>query len=96
MPILKGYIQKITEHYAEKISEIQKIESIKVKIKEYSKKGKAHKYSVHAQIKAGKILASAEDADWDINRVMHKVFKDLEKQIVNKFSKRSAYKKPFT
>ncbi len=94
-PNLKEYIKKISQHYVEKIEQSLKIENLKVRVKEYSKKGKAHKYSVHVHLRAGKNKLTAEAADWDISRVMHKVFKDVERQVIHVFKTDTGYKKKY-
>ncbi len=96
-PYLKDYIKKISSFYGEKINYmIKNVNQIKVHLKEHTKGGKAHKYSVHVQVIAPTAtINSTKAVDWDISRVLHKAFKDIERQIIHKFKADTSYKKGY-
>lgn len=96
-PYLKEYIKKISSFYGEKINYmIKNINSIRVHLKEHTKGGKAHKYSVHIQVIAPTVMITSTKAvDWDISRVLHKAFKDVERRIIHKFKSDTSYKKRY-
>lgn len=84
---IQSYVRTITENYYSRISNAVEIEGFKVTIKEYSKGGKARKYSVHVHLKAGKAKLKAEASEWDISKAMHKVLKEIENQVLHRFKK---------
>lgn len=96
-PQVKEYIKKMSSFYGEKISYlIKNINNIKVHIKEHDKGGKAHKYSVHIQVIAPTAtINSTKAVGWDISKVMHEAFKDVERQILRRFKTDTSYKKRY-
>jgi hypothetical protein len=59
-----------------------------VHIKEYSKTGKRHKFSMHVRVSyPGGTVASSRSHDWDARRALHKSFKDIENRLIHRFKK---------
>ncbi len=61
-----------------------------VNVKEYShKKGDSSdmraKYSISAEIKSPTHAFEASDADWELNRALHKIFNKLNSEIEHRF-----------
>ncbi len=54
-------------------------------IKKYDTTGKAAKYSIHLRLDVPNLKFSAKAADWDLARVLHKVFNKLEHEVKHKF-----------
>ncbi len=88
----KRWVMKISSFYAEKLAYLVKNElNIALHFKEYKKKGKQHKFSIHARaIFPGGTVASGNAHDWDIRRAVHKAFRDLEHQLRSRFKKSKA------
>lgn len=64
-------------------------------IKEYNTSGKRRKYSVHVKLDyPGKMIAS-EQADWDLNRTIHKTFTNVLRQIKKIYRKDSSHRKEY-
>jgi len=86
-PLLPDYIPLVTNHYISKISKLIKIETLKIQVKRASKQGQSHRYTINIGLIADKTILNAQETDWDINKVLHKAFKDIETQVIKKFSK---------
>lgn len=58
-------------------------------------KGKK-KYSVHIKVAVpSKIFTSTKAVDWDLNRVIHQAFENVQGQIIHRFKDDVSYKKPY-
>ena len=77
--------QKLWEEYSEKIGrKLKNIESVRIRLKEYSPGGRT-KFSIHVLATyAGKSM-EADSVDWDLKRAFHKVFAKIEEEIEHKF-----------
>ena len=78
----KATINKLANEYHEKIQRsLKNITSITLHIKIHTKGGKAKKWDLRVKAIAPTRIFEAQEADWDLNRSLHKVFKNLERQI---------------
>lgn len=77
---------KIINEYYEKIfRELQNITSVAVHIKAHTKGGKAKKFDIRAKAIAPTKIIEAQESDWDLARTLHRVFKNIERQIEHRF-----------
>ena len=95
--LAQGRVKEISAFYYDKIKRsLKSITTLKVHIKVYKKEGSRKKYSVHVKaIAPTKIFVSTKAADWDIARVMHKAFQDIEREILHRLKTDSQHKKPY-
>ena len=97
----KATAESLTSKYCEKIDvflkNAAKSSTLVFDIKKYNKTGSAVKYSVHLRLDVPNLKFSAKAADWDLNRVLHKVFNKLEHEVKHKFKsegrKKTDYRK---
>lgn len=77
--------QLATEYYPKIKRSLKNVTNLVVHIKEYSKTGDRHKYSLHVRALAPtQVFESSKSSDWDLARALHKAFKDVERQIQHK------------
>ena len=81
----KPTVNKLVNEYSGKIERLVNNPLIVIQFKKYDKAGKKVKYSIHARVDAPSLLASAEAADWDLARTLHKVFNKVESELKHKF-----------
>jgi len=75
-----------SEHYSKIKRALKNITSLAVHIKMHKKEGSKHKFSVHVKAIAPTVMfTSTKAVDWDIARVMHKAFNDIEQEIKHRF-----------
>lgn len=53
--------------------------------KKYEKEGERAKYSVNCKVDSPNIILSAHATEWDIAKVMHMLFDNLEREIQHRF-----------
>ncbi|MFO8015551.1 MAG: hypothetical protein R6U32_00445 [Candidatus Woesearchaeota archaeon] len=81
----KEGLDRLSAEYYDKIQrELQNITSLKVHVKRESKGG-SPRYEVKAIVAAPTRTLQAEDSDWDLPRTLHKVFKDMVRQLEHRF-----------
>ena len=86
----KELLTTLANEYYQKVIRALKNEcSIKINIKEYGRvednPDKKVKYSIHVVVTtATKLRFESGADDWDFARTIHKVFKDIERQIEHK------------
>ena len=98
-------VKELTANYHEKLQRmVQNITSLVVHIKEHEKTGKKEedsktkriKYVVHVRMVAPmRTFASSKAVDWDIARVVHKAFRDVEAEVKHAFKTDTSYKKSY-
>jgi len=98
-------VKELAANYHAKLQRmVQNITSLVVHIKEHEKTGKKKedsktkriKYVVHVRMIAPmKTFASSKAVDWDIARVVHKAFRDVEAEVKHAFRTDSSYQKPY-
>ncbi len=82
----KNIFDKLTQEYLAKIEmKLKNLSSIKVHLKDYSKEGKRNKYSIHVKFIGPTKIFEASACDWDFARTLHKMFKNIEGEIENRF-----------
>ena len=82
-PEQQAVVQKLsTEYYGKIKRSVRNLTSMVVHIKEYKKEGTRHKYSIHVRVICpSQIFESTKASDWELERVLHKSFKDVEREI---------------
>jgi len=80
-------VNRLANRYFGKLQRaIKKIRSVAIHIKSYDKEGNQKKYSVHVRLIAPtKIFVSTKASDWNLEKTLHKSFKDIERQIQHTF-----------
>jgi len=76
-------VNRLANRYYPKIQrELHNETSVTIHIKKYEEEGRQCKYDVHVKVKAPtKPFFSTKGVDWDINKALHKAFKDIERQL---------------
>ena len=91
----KSTLNKLSTEYYEKIKRTLKNETtIIVHIKEHKKVGNRKKYSLHIRVQAPTKPFDSEKADWELAKVIHESFKDLERQIQHRLHTDDQANKP--
>jgi len=74
--------QLTTEHYEKIKRKLHNVTNMSVHVKCYQKEGDRKKYSLHVRVNAPtKEFNSSNADDWELPRVLHKAFEDIEHQI---------------
>ncbi|MDP7180651.1 MAG: HPF/RaiA family ribosome-associated protein [Candidatus Woesearchaeota archaeon] len=74
--LINGYYEKIAR-------ELKNVTSVSVHLKAHSKGGKK-KYDIRIKALAPTRVFESQESDWDLARTLHKVFKNVERQIQHK------------
>ena len=83
--IEKGIINKLANEYYKKIQrELKNITSITLHVKVHSKGGKAKKWDMRIKVVAPTRIFEAQESDWDLARSLHRVFRNVERQLQHK------------
>ena len=81
----KDLINKLANEYYEKIQRsLKNLTSITLHIKAHSKGGKAKKWDLRVKVIAPTKIFEAQESDWDLAKSLHKVFKNVERQLEHK------------
>ena len=82
----KPVVNKLVNEYYQKFFRTLKNEiSLQVHIKKTDKGGKRKRYELRVRVNAPtRIFESKKALDWDLQRTLHKAFKDLESQFKHK------------
>jgi 2,3-bisphosphoglycerate-independent phosphoglycerate mutase len=81
----KGTVNKLANEYHEKIQRLlNNITSVTLHIKKHSKGGKAKKWDMRVKAVAPTRIFEAQESDWDLARSLHKVFRNVEREIEHK------------
>lgn len=79
-------IKNLSIEYCEKFErDLGKDALLILHLQKYKVEGKRAKYSIHAKINSPSLILNANAADWDLNRVLHKVLKKFKGEIEHKF-----------
>jgi len=82
----KVIINKLANEYYEKIQRsLKNLTSITLHIKAHSKGGKAKKWDLKVKAVAPTRIFESQESDWDLARSLHRVFKNVERQLEHKF-----------
>ena len=84
--LMKEYYPKITR-------QLKNITSITVHVKAHSKGGKRKKYDIRVKAIAPTRPFEAQESDWDLARTLHRVFRNIIREIQHKFRTDSQHKK---
>jgi len=78
----KGIFNKLVDEYYKKIQrELKNITSLTIHIKAHSKGGKAKKYDLRIKAIAPTRIFEAQESDWELARTLHRVFRNMIRQI---------------
>ena len=78
-------VNKIVNIYYEKIQRsLKNITSVSLHVKAHSKGGKAKKWDLRVKVIAPTKVFEAQESDWELARSLHKVFKNVERQLQHK------------
>ncbi|MBU0629284.1 MAG: hypothetical protein KKC75_08925 [Nanoarchaeota archaeon] len=81
----KSIIATISEEYRSKIQVHFKDDvSIVLHVKQHSKGGTRKKSDIRVKVNAPSKMFEAQESDWDLMRTLHKVFKNIEREIEHK------------
>ena len=81
----KATINKIANNYYDKIHRaLRNITSITLHVKKHTKGGKAHKWDMRVKVIAPTRIFEAKESDWDLARSLHRVFKNIERELEHK------------
>lgn len=81
----KAATTTLVNRYFQKIAlEIKKINSMVVHVKVHTKGGSAKKYDIRVRILAPTKIFEAQESDWDLRRTLHKVLKNIEREILHR------------
>lgn len=93
----KDIVNKLANEYYSKIKRALRNEiSIKLHVKQHSKKGKRHKSDIRVQLLAPTRRFEAQESDWDLARTLHRVFKNIERQLQHKLKVDDQRNKPYS
>lgn len=85
-------VKRLTEVAYEKVLRDFKQSKLIVDVHKFEKAGARAKYSIHLRLEDPSILLTAEEADWELAKALHKTIANLEEE-VRKKSKRSLTRK---
>ena len=78
----KELVNTLANEYYGKIQRgLKNITSITLHIKEHSKTGGRHKSDIRVKVIAPTKIFESQESDWDLARTLHRVFKNIERQI---------------
>tara|TARA_Y100000031_G_C8057327_1_gene308977 strand:+ start:209 stop:529 length:321 start_codon:yes stop_codon:yes gene_type:complete len=77
-------ITEMAKHYEEKITHVVGTIEGKMHLKKHSKGGKSTKYDLRLTVKVAKKTFDTQESDWELNKTVHKVFKNIQNQITHK------------
>ena len=74
----------INDYYQKIARELKNVTSVSVHLKAHSKGGKKKKYDIRIKALAPTRTFESQESDWDLARTLHRVFKNVERQIQHK------------
>jgi len=93
----RDIVNKLCNEYYEKIKRALRNEiSIKLHIKQHSKSGKKHKSDIRVQLIAPTRVFEAQESDWDLARTLHRVFRNVIRQLEHKLKVDDQRDKPYS
>jgi len=93
----RDLVNKLANEYYVKIQRgLKNITSIKLHIKQHSKTGKKHKSDIRVKVIAPTRVFEAQESDWDLARTLHRVFKNVEREIEHKLHVDDQHNKPYS
>ena len=83
--IEKGTINKLANEYYKKIQRsLKNVTSITLHIKVHTRGGKAKKWDMRVKVVAPTRIFEAQESDWDLARSLHRVFRNVERELQHK------------
>ena len=94
----QAVLQDLCTEYYEKIRRgIKNLTSLVVHLKEYSQEGGRHKFSFHIRaVSPAHTFVSTHSSDWDLARTLHRVFKNIERELQHKLKVDDQRNKPYS
>ncbi len=86
----------VNEYYGKIKRSLKNIVSIKLHIKQHSKTGNKHKSDIRVKVIAPTRIFEAQESDWDLARTLHRVFKNVIKEIEHKLKVSDQRNKPYS
>lgn len=86
----------INEYYQKIVRELKNITSITVHLKAHTKGGKKKKFDVRVKASAPTRIFESQESDWDLARTLHRVFKNMEREIQHKLHSDNQYNKSYS
>jgi ribosome-associated translation inhibitor RaiA len=81
----KQLLDKLSAEYYDKFQRtLQNITSLQIHIKCHDTEGQRKRFEITSRIVAPTKTIESHTEDWDFARTLHKVFKDLERQLEHK------------
>ena len=78
----KELVNTLANEYYGKIQRgLKNITSMSLHIKQHSKTGNRHKSDIRVKVIAPSNSFESQESDWDLARTLHRVFKNIERQI---------------
>lgn len=91
----KATINKLANEYYQKIQRaLNNITPVVLHIKRHSKGGKV-KWDMRVRVVAPTRIFEAQESDWDLARSLHKVFKNIERELQHKLKVDNQWDKPY-
>jgi len=92
----KAIANKLVNEYYQKIfRELKNVTDVTVHIKAHSKGGKRKKFDIRIKAIAPTRIFEAQESDWDLARTLHRVFRNMEREIQHKLRADSQHNKPY-
>ncbi|MBW3011654.1 hypothetical protein KY311_00570 [Candidatus Woesearchaeota archaeon] len=90
-------VKKLSSEYHDKIQRAMETPtSLVVTIKLHNTEGKRKKFSIKVKTLAAKrTVETKHAADWDLERTLHKAFKNMERLVLHEFRADSQHKKTY-
>ena len=81
----KAIANKLVNEYYQKIfRELKNITEVTLHIKTWTKGGKRKKFDIRIKAIAPTRIFEAQESDWDLARTLHRVFRNIEREIQHK------------
>ena len=92
----RGIVNKLVNEYYQKIfRELKNITEVTVHVKAHSKGGKRKKFDIRVKAIAPTRIFEAQESDWDLARTLHRVFKNIEREIQHRLRTDSQHRKSY-
>lgn len=92
----KATINKLANEYYEKIQRaLKNITSVTLHIKKHTKGGKI-KWDIRVRVIAPTRIFEAQESDWDLARTLHRVFKNIERELEHRLRVDDQHNKPYS
>lgn len=93
----RDLVNKLANEYYVKIQRsLKNIISIKLHIKQHSKTGKKHKSDIRVKVIAPTRIFEAQESDWDLARTLHRVFKNIERELEHRLRTDDQHNKSYS